>query len=258
MCACAATAGATCVCAGGGVMVELHAAPSFRLDGKRALVPARGAASGWRPRRRWRTRRACDAAVAHRKGNRGSGGGHPRRGQKADALVLDVMDLAAMQSGDRHGRAVQHPGQQRRHQPAEANGRRHHRGLRRHHGAERARGLFRRAGGGAAADRGQANRLDHQHLVADGPRRRGAPHGLLCQQARDGRLHQGDGDRAGAARHPRELARADLHRDAADQAVLRERGVPQGSAVARSSSAASGRWTNSPARSCISRAMRRG
>ena len=40
------------------------------------------------------------------------------------------------------------------------------------HGAERARRLFRRAGGGAAADRGEAAGLDHQHLLADGPCRR--------------------------------------------------------------------------------------
>ncbi len=53
----------------------------------------------------------------------------------------------------------------------------------------------------------EAIRLDHQHLLADGPCRRGEAHGLLRQQARDGGLHQGDGDRARAARHPREFAR---------------------------------------------------
>ena len=52
-------------------------------------------------------------------------------------------------------------------------------------------------------------------------------HGLLRHQARDGRLHQGDGDRAGAAQDPRQHAGADLHRDADDAAVLPERGVPR-------------------------------
>ena len=42
------------------------------------------------------------------------------RGDKADALVLDVTDLAAMQAAIGSGAAVQHPGQQRRHQPPEA------------------------------------------------------------------------------------------------------------------------------------------
>ena len=57
-----------------------------------------------------------------------------------------------------------------------------------------------------------------------------APHRVLRQQARDGGLHQGDGDRACAAQDPGQHDRADLHRDADDTAVLRERGVPQGHA----------------------------
>ena len=87
-------------------------------------------------------------------------------------------------------------------------------------GAERARRLFRGAGGGAAAGRCQRGRLHHQYVVADGPCRRGDPHGLLRDQARDGRLHQGDGDRARASQDPRQYAGADLHRDADDAAVF--------------------------------------
>ena len=34
------------LCAGGGVMVDLHSAPSFRLDGKRALVAGAGRGIG--------------------------------------------------------------------------------------------------------------------------------------------------------------------------------------------------------------------
>ena len=120
--------------------------------------------------------------------------------------------------------------------------------------AQRARGLFRGAGGGAPADRGQEARLDHQHVVADGPCRRADPHGLLRDQARDGRLHQGDGDRARAAQDPRQHAGADLHRNADDAAVLREQGVPRGHAAAGSSSAASASSKTSPAQSCFWRA----
>src|SRR5262249_54769448 len=83
------------------------------------------------------------------------------------------------------------------------------------------------AGGGAPPDRGQAPRLDHQHLLADGPRRRRAPHRLLRVEARDGRVHQGHGHRAGAPQHPPQKPGADLSRDADDAALLREQGVPR-------------------------------
>ena len=180
------------------VTMQLHTAPSFRLDGKRALVAGAGrgiglaaasalADSGAHVTLLSRTANEIEEAAAAIRA----------RGQQADTLVLDVTDLAGDAGRDRRSRAVQHPDQQCRHQPAEAADGRHHRGLRRDHGAERARRLFRRAGGGAAADRREASRLDHQHLVADGPCRRGAKRTVYCaSQARDGRLHQGDGDRA--------------------------------------------------------------
>src|SRR5437762_5069126 len=78
--------------------VELHSAPSFRLDGKRALVSGAGrgiglaaasalADAGAHVTLAARTAREVEeAAQAIRK-----------RGQQADALVLDVSDLAAMQ-----------------------------------------------------------------------------------------------------------------------------------------------------------------
>ena len=62
--------------------------------------------------------------------------------------------------------------------------------------------------------------LDHQYLLADGPCRRRAPHRLLRDQARDGGLHQGDGDRARAAQHSRQQPRPDFHRYADDSAVF--------------------------------------
>ena len=43
-------------------------------------------------------------------------------------------------------------------------------------------------------------------------------------QSRGGRLHQGDGDRARAARHPRQHDLPDLHRDADDAALFRRSG----------------------------------
>jgi len=79
-------------------MIQLHTAPSFRLDGKRALVTGAGRGIGL----------AAASALA-------DGGGHVTlasrtakeieeaaqairaRGQKADALALDVTELPAMQ-----------------------------------------------------------------------------------------------------------------------------------------------------------------
>src|SRR5437588_7364853 len=80
------------------MMVELHSAPSFRLDGKRALVSGAGrgiglaaasalADAGAHVTLAARTRDEIEeAAEAIR-----------ARGQQADALVLDVTDLPAMQ-----------------------------------------------------------------------------------------------------------------------------------------------------------------
>ena len=45
----------------------------------------------------------------------------------------------------------------------------------------------------------QASRLDHQYLLADGPRRCRPPLRLLRIEARHGGLYQGDGDRTRAA-----------------------------------------------------------
>ncbi len=196
MCACAATAGVTCRMRRRRSDWKLHAAPSFRLEASARSSPAPGAASGSR-----RPRALADAGahvtLAARTANEIEEAAQAirARGQQADTMVLDVTDLPAMQAAiaaaEPFNILINNAGTNR---PEAAPGR-HHRRLRRHHGAERARRLFRRAGGGAAADRGEAIRLDHQHLVADGPRRRRAPHRLLRQQARDGGLHQGDGDR---------------------------------------------------------------
>ena len=80
-------------------MVELHAAPSFRLDGKRALVTGGGrgiglaaasalADAGAQVTLAARTEAEIEAAAAAIRA----------RGQRAEALVLDVTDLAATQA----------------------------------------------------------------------------------------------------------------------------------------------------------------
>src|SRR5215470_14694643 len=80
-------------------MPALDTAPSFRLDGKRALVTGAGrgiglaaagalADAGAHVTLAARTRAEIEEAAA----------AVCARGQKADALVLDVTDLAAMQS----------------------------------------------------------------------------------------------------------------------------------------------------------------
>ena len=213
---------------GGGVMRRWRtspATPSFRLDGKRALVTGAGRGIGLAARRRaGRGRRARDARGAHARARsrrlrrrsaraaaagRGAGARRHRSRRRCSAAI------AAR-------RAVRHPGQQRRHQPPgkplvdvtvedfDAI-----------FGAQRARRLLRRPGGGAPADRGQAPGSIINISSQMGHVGAARPHRLLRHQARDRGLHQGDGDRAGAAQHPRQHARPDLHRDAADAAVLR-------------------------------------
>src|SRR5262245_56992732 len=84
---------------GRAMTIELHAAPSFRLDGKRALISCAGggigvgaasalADAGADVTLLSRTASEVDEAAAAIRA----------RGQKADTLVLDVTDLPAMQA----------------------------------------------------------------------------------------------------------------------------------------------------------------
>ena len=72
-------------------------------------------------------------------------------------------------------------------------------------------------GRGARPDRRRQARLADQHLLPDGPCRRRRPRRLLRHQARGRGLHQGDGDRVGPARHPRQHHLPHLHPHAADR-----------------------------------------
>src|SRR3972149_3694260 len=77
---------------------ELATTPSFRLDGKRALVTGAGRGIGLAAASALADAGAHVTLLARtRDGIEGAGGGHRARGQKAETLVLDVTDLPAMQ-----------------------------------------------------------------------------------------------------------------------------------------------------------------
>jgi NAD(P)-dependent dehydrogenase (short-subunit alcohol dehydrogenase family) len=80
-------------------MVELHTAPSFRLDGKRALVSGAGRGIGLAAASAMADAGAHVTLAARSTNEIEEAAAAIRaRGQQAEALVLDVMDLAAMQS----------------------------------------------------------------------------------------------------------------------------------------------------------------
>ena len=237
---------------------SLTKTPSFRLDGKRALVTGGGrgiglaaasalAEAGAHVTIAARTKAEIEEAAA---AIRARGETGRRAGARCDRC-------RGCAKGDCRRRAVSDPGQQRRHEPAGLSAGRQGRGFRRHLRAQCPRRLLHGAGGGDAADRGEIARLDHQYLLADGSCRRRAPHRLLRLQARHGGLHQGHGDRACAAQYPRQQYRSDVSRNADDAAILREQGVSRRGAVERSSSAGSVSSKRSPAPSSSWPRMRR-
>src|SRR5207253_2471851 len=77
---------------------QLHAAPSFRLDGKRALVSGAGRGIGLAAASALADAGAQVTLAARTKDEIEEAADAIRaRGQQADALVLDVSDLRAMQ-----------------------------------------------------------------------------------------------------------------------------------------------------------------
>ena len=78
---------------------ELHAAPSFRLDGKRALVSGAGRGIGLAAASALADSGAQVTLLSRTAAEVEEAAGAIRaRGQSADTLVLDVTDLAAMQA----------------------------------------------------------------------------------------------------------------------------------------------------------------
>ena len=207
---------------------SLPSTPSFRLDGKRALVTGAGRGIGLAAAAALaRCRRGCHADRAHRSGDRSARrmrfapkAARPMRPRSTSPISRPCAILR------RESGTVRYPRQQCRLQPPSAVRRGEGRGLRPHLESQRALRLLRRAGGGETAGRGEEARLDHPHLLADGPCRRRAPQRLLRQQAAMEGLTKAMAIELAPAWHPRQRAGADLHRDADDPAVLSGRDVP--------------------------------
>ena len=171
--------------------IELAKAPSFRLDDKRALVTGAGrgiglaaaaalAQAGAQVTLAARTAREIEAAAQAIRA----------RGERAQAIVLDVTDIAATRAAIGEAEPfdilVNNAGINR---PAYLRDR-HDRGFRRHLFPQCARRLLHGPSSGAPPHRSGAPRLHHQRLLADGPCRRGEAQRLLRKQARDGRFHE--------------------------------------------------------------------
>ena len=145
--------------------------------------PAPVAASAWLPRLRWReagahvtlAARTGGEIEAARGGDPGATAARPRRSRSMSPIArrcaqrdrgADPFDILVNNAGMNRPRAF-----------VEVHGRGFRRGLR----PQRRGGLLRRASGGAPAGRRSSGRLDHQHVVADGPCRRGRPHASIAR-----------------------------------------------------------------------------
>ena len=195
--------------------------PSFRLDGRRALVTGAGRGLGV----------ASAAALAQASAHvtlcarsrdeieeiaqaiRDDGG-------VADALVLDVTDVTGPTRPWRNAPPSTSWSTMRG--PISLALRRSVKpGFRCRHGAQFAGRLLRGTGGRARHDGCGTWWLDHSHVLPDGSCGWAKPDDLLRVQGWDRRPLKSDGDRSCATQYPRQHHRTDIHRDAVDEAFSR-------------------------------------
>ena len=211
--------------------VQLHAAPSFRLDGKRALVAGAGRGIGLAAASALADSGAHVTLLSRTAAEIEEAAGAIRaRGQQAETLVLDVTDLAAMQAAiakaEPFNILINNAGTNRPKLMMDVTVEDYDAimGLNVRAAYFVAQAVARRLI--EAKQSGSIINISSQmgHVGA-------AKRTVYCasKHAMEG-FTKAMAIELRPARHPRELARADFHRDAADQAVLRERGVPQGSA----------------------------
>ena len=101
--------------------VDLTKTPSFRLDGRRALVTGAGRGIGLAAASALADAGAHVALAARTATEIAEAANAIRaRGQQADPLTLDVRDVEAVQDNHRRAGAIRHPCQQCWHQSASA------------------------------------------------------------------------------------------------------------------------------------------
>jgi NAD(P)-dependent dehydrogenase (short-subunit alcohol dehydrogenase family) len=180
--------------------IDLAKTPSFRLDGKRALVTGGGRGIGLAAASALSSAGAHVTLAARTKSEIEQAAAAIRaRGNQAEALALDVANIEAVRKAIAEAAPFQilvnNAGMNR---PAylpdvkvedfdaifALNVR---------------AAYFMAQAVAKPADCSETVGFDYQRLIADGPCRRRAPHRLLRIEARDGRVHEGDGDRARAA-----------------------------------------------------------